>query len=57
MDDLVSLGITTISLDVTDIKAIRQVRDDVARLTRGKLDILVNNAYVFPVVSLTYAAA
>lgn len=34
------------SLDVTNIGNIRKVRDDVAALTSGKLDILVNNACV-----------
>ncbi|KAI0316906.1 NAD-P-binding protein [Amylostereum chailletii] len=48
MEDLSRLGIITMALDVTDISAIREVRDNVAALTGGRLDILVNNACVYP---------
>ena len=44
MEDLAKQGIVTMQLDVTDVNAIRRVRDDVAALTGGRLDILVNNA-------------
>jgi 1-acylglycerone phosphate reductase len=44
MKELSDLGMTTIALDVTDISAIRRVRDEVAASTGGKLDILFNNA-------------
>ena len=47
LEDLRQMGMTTIALDVTDFDAIRKVRDEVAELTGGKLDVLVNNAYVF----------
>jgi NAD(P)-dependent dehydrogenase (short-subunit alcohol dehydrogenase family) len=45
--DLRALGIDTISLDVTDTAAIGAAKTEVHSLTGGKLDILVNNAYVF----------
>ncbi|KAJ7146013.1 NAD-P-binding protein [Mycena epipterygia] len=38
----------TLRLDVTDADAIRAVRDEVALQTGGRLDVLVNNAYVLP---------
>ncbi|PPQ80074.1 hypothetical protein CVT25_001503 [Psilocybe cyanescens] len=44
MEELSKMGMTVMSLDVTNIGNIRKVRDDVAALTSGKLDILVNNA-------------
>ncbi|KAF8590213.1 NAD-P-binding protein [Ramaria rubella] len=44
MEALSALGATTMELDVTDISAIRRVRDEVAAITSGRLDILVNNA-------------
>lgn len=47
MSELAALGITTLCLDVTDIDNIRKTRDHIAAITGGKLDILVNNAYVF----------
>jgi NAD(P)-dependent dehydrogenase (short-subunit alcohol dehydrogenase family) len=47
MEDLKTLGISTIALDVTDIEAIRQVRARISQETGGKLDILVNNASVW----------
>ncbi|KAF7363985.1 Short chain dehydrogenase reductase [Mycena sanguinolenta] len=45
MQDLSARGIETLALDVTDIEAIRRVRDDIAIKTGGKLDVLVNNAW------------
>lgn len=46
MQELSALGsrMTTLVLDVTDRDAIRKVRDELATLTGGKLDILINNA-------------
>ncbi|OSX58614.1 hypothetical protein POSPLADRAFT_1152385 [Postia placenta MAD-698-R-SB12] len=44
MEQLASLGATTMSLDVVDVDNIRKVRDAVAAMTGGKLHILVNNA-------------
>jgi NAD(P)-dependent dehydrogenase (short-subunit alcohol dehydrogenase family) len=44
LDDLRTLGIETIQLDVTDLSGIRSARDHVSQLIEGKLDILVNNA-------------
>lgn len=46
MSELEALGVTTMELDVTDIEAIRRVRDAVAERQGGKLGILVNNAFV-----------
>ncbi|KAF7337879.1 Short chain dehydrogenase reductase [Mycena venus] len=43
MHDLSALGIETLALDVTDIDAIRRIREDIA-IRCGKLDVLVNNA-------------
>ncbi|KAJ3752411.1 NAD-P-binding protein [Lentinula raphanica] len=45
MSDLEGLqGVKLLKLDVTDIESIRSARNEVASLTGGKLDILVNNA-------------
>jgi len=56
LDDLRTLGIETIQLDVTDLSGIRSARDHVSHLTEGKLDILVNNAgitYTVPSTDIT----
>lgn len=37
-------GYTCLQLDVTDEESITACRDEVVKLTGGKLDILVNNA-------------
>lgn len=50
MEQLASLGATTMSLDVVDVDNIRKVRDAVAAMTGGKLHILVNNAGQGPLV-------
>ncbi|KAJ7633041.1 NAD-P-binding protein [Roridomyces roridus] len=53
MQDLSALGIEVLSLDVTDIQAIRSTRDEIATRTGGKLDILVNNAgHAYPVAAI-----
>ncbi|KAJ6470257.1 NAD-P-binding protein [Mycena vitilis] len=44
MRDLSARGIETLRLDVTDLDAIRTIRDEVSSATGGTLDILVNNA-------------
>lgn len=41
MKDLTWFSIYTLSLDVTDENAIREVRDKVVEITGGKLDVLV----------------
>lgn len=46
--DLEAMGMTTISLDVTDSKSIEAARNEVETMTNGVLDILVNNAYPKP---------
>lgn len=46
--DLESLGMSTLALDVTDSESIASAKTEVEALTGGKLDILVNNAYVYP---------
>ncbi|KAF8205544.1 NAD-P-binding protein [Mycena galopus ATCC 62051] len=52
MQDLSALGIETLALDVTDIDAIRRIRDDIAMKAGGKLDVLVNNAgQAYPVAA------
>jgi 1-acylglycerone phosphate reductase len=52
MEDLRANGIETLALDVTDIEAIRQTKDEIATRTGGKLDILVNNAgQAYPVAA------
>ncbi|KAI0118704.1 NAD(P)-binding protein [Nemania sp. FL0031] len=55
LESLASLGMPTISLDVTDEASIKACHDEVALLTGGKLDILVNNAgrvHTFPATDL-----
>jgi 1-acylglycerone phosphate reductase len=37
-------GITTLELDVTKAESIKACHAEVAKITGGKLDILVNNA-------------
>ncbi|KAK0459219.1 NAD-P-binding protein [Desarmillaria tabescens] len=44
LSDLQKAGMTTFALDVTNDEQINRVRDQVAEMTGGKLDILVNNA-------------
>lgn len=41
---MTDIGMSTISLDVTNAESIERCHAEVARLTGGKLDILVNNA-------------
>ena len=45
--DLADLGMTALQLDVTNNDTVLRVRDQVTEMTGGKLDVLVNNAYVF----------
>jgi 1-acylglycerone phosphate reductase len=44
LTDLEGLGIETLNLEVNDAKSVKKCRDDVSKLTGGKLDYLVNNA-------------
>lgn len=46
MERLSALSMKAMTLDVTDLNARRRVRSQVEQITGGKLDILVNNAYV-----------
>lgn len=39
------MGISTLSLDVTNSEDIAAAKTEVERLTGGALDILINNAY------------
>jgi 1-acylglycerone phosphate reductase len=39
------MGMSTLGLDVTSSESIAAAKKEVDALTRGKLDILVNNAY------------
>ncbi len=45
LSDLQKAGMNTFALDVTNDEQITRVRDQVAEMTGGKLDILFNNAY------------
>lgn len=44
--DLAELGLSTLQLDVTNSDSLKACHEAVAKLTAGKLDILVNNACV-----------
>lgn len=46
LDDLGSRGLSAVQLDVTDEASIAACREEVGRITNGKLDILMNNALV-----------
>ncbi|TVY50928.1 NADPH-dependent 1-acyldihydroxyacetone phosphate reductase, partial [Lachnellula cervina] len=46
--DLSDMGMSTLALDVTDSASIAAARVEVEALTCGTLDILVNNAYLYP---------
>ncbi|KAG9665220.1 hypothetical protein KCU95_g1897, partial [Aureobasidium melanogenum] len=43
-DHLISLGVHVFRTDVTKESSVRQLKDDIYDLTRGRLDILINNA-------------
>lgn len=45
---LTEAGIICFSLDVTKQESVEQLKKDVAAVTGGYLDLLVNNAFVFP---------
>lgn len=40
------MGMSTLALDVTNAESIKTCHSEVAKITGGTLDILVNNAYV-----------
>ncbi|KAK3318709.1 acylglycerone-phosphate reductase-like protein [Apodospora peruviana] len=42
--EMAALGMSTLALDVTKAESIKTCHDEVAKLTGGKLDFLVNNA-------------
>lgn len=44
LKDLEEMGMSALSLDVTNAEDIERARKEVEALTGGKLDILVNNA-------------
>ncbi|KAL2811228.1 hypothetical protein BJX63DRAFT_399473 [Aspergillus granulosus] len=44
LSDLEKKGIETFPLDVTSVESIRALKDDISKLTGGKLDMLFNNA-------------
>ena len=44
MKSLADMGIEPIQLDPTNLGSIRLARDEIAKRTGGKLDILVNNS-------------
>lgn len=43
---MAEMGMSTLALDVTNKESIKTCHEEVAQITGGKLDILVNNAYV-----------
>ena len=45
--DLEQIGISTVSLEVTSAESRKAARKEVEKLSGGRLDILVNNAWVF----------
>lgn len=45
--DLEQIGISTVSLEVTSAESREAARKEVEKLSGGRLDILVNNAWVF----------
>jgi len=55
LSDLKAMGMTTLSLEVTNKDNIKAIKEDVEKLTGGRLDILVNNAgknYTVPAVDV-----
>lgn len=42
------MGMSTLALDVTNAESIKTCHSEVAAITGGTLDILVNNAFVPP---------
>ena len=55
ISDLASLGIETLSLEVTDKSSIQALKDELSSRTNGTLDILVNNAgrnYTVPALDI-----
>jgi 1-acylglycerone phosphate reductase len=48
LSEMAAIGMTTLALDVTKEDSIKTCHDEVSKLTGGKLDILVNNAFVVP---------
>ena len=48
---LKAAGIETIALDVTKAEEVASVRAQIAELTGGTLNMLINNAYVHPVAN------
>ena len=44
LKDIEAMGMSTLSLDVTNAEDIEKARKEIEVLTGGKLDILVNNA-------------
>lgn len=55
--DLTKFGISTLSLDVDIPESIAQLKEDVLRITDGKLDFLVNNAgrnYTVPALDVDF---
>ncbi|KAK4227344.1 hypothetical protein QBC38DRAFT_477924 [Podospora fimiseda] len=44
LSEMAAIGMTTLALDVTKKESIKTCHDEVAKITGGKLDFLVNNA-------------
>lgn len=56
MHALREVGLETFELDVTKAESIALAYAQVERLTGGKLDVLVNNAYVMSKTRLDFVA-
>jgi len=55
LSDLKAMGMTTLSFEVTNNDNVKAIKEEVEKLTGGKLDILVNNAgknYTVPAVDV-----
>jgi NAD(P)-dependent dehydrogenase (short-subunit alcohol dehydrogenase family) len=44
LDELATLGMSTLPLDVTNAESIRACHESVKKITGGRLDFLINNA-------------
>jgi NAD(P)-dependent dehydrogenase (short-subunit alcohol dehydrogenase family) len=44
--ELEAIGMSAVQLDVTNQESINRCKSDVAQITGGRLDVLVNNALV-----------
>lgn len=52
--ELESMGMSAVQLDVTNQDSLNRAKHDVAQITGGRLDVLVNNACVDIQLSTTH---